>query len=134
MNKNDPSVFLYHKFIIIGFVNCKSWGQHPSSLKLLTGLKSLIGSELYYSSTRSSPAQYPLGSLSGGKCFVQYLNSFQNPYRMPSGILAPNTKLSIMVPNFQQFCIWVMYRIHWISLDSVQITGKSSKELKDLAQ
>ena len=49
MNKGDPSVVLYHKFIITGFVSCKDWGRHPSLLKTLTNLKSLTGSELYYS-------------------------------------------------------------------------------------
>ena len=49
MNKRDPSVVLYHKFIITGFVSCKDWGRHPSLLKTLTNLKSLTGSELYYS-------------------------------------------------------------------------------------
>ena len=43
--KGDPSVVLYHKFIITGFVSCESWG-HPSTLKLLTNHK---GPELYYS-------------------------------------------------------------------------------------
>ena len=43
--KGNPSAVLYHKFIITGFVSCKSWG-HPSTLKLLTDHK---GSELYYS-------------------------------------------------------------------------------------
>ncbi|KAK9997460.1 hypothetical protein SO802_022146 [Lithocarpus litseifolius] len=49
MNKGDPSVVLYHKFIISSFVSCKDWGQHPSLLKKLIGLKSLSGSELHYS-------------------------------------------------------------------------------------
>ena len=43
--KGDPSVVLYHKFIIIGFTSCQDWG-HPSTLKQLTNYK---GSELYYS-------------------------------------------------------------------------------------
>ena len=43
--KGDPSVVLYHKFIIIGFTSCQNWG-HPSTLKQLTDYK---GSELYYS-------------------------------------------------------------------------------------
>ena len=49
MNKRDSSEVLYHKFVITGFVSCKDWGRHPSLLKLLTGLKFLTGSELYYS-------------------------------------------------------------------------------------
>ena len=49
MNKGDPSIVLYHKFIIIGFVSSKDYGRHPSLLKTLTGLKSLLGSEFYYS-------------------------------------------------------------------------------------
>jgi len=48
MNKKNSSEVLYHKFIITGFVSCKDWG-HPSSLKTLTNLKSLTGSELQYS-------------------------------------------------------------------------------------
>ncbi|KAL0003268.1 hypothetical protein SO802_017049 [Lithocarpus litseifolius] len=49
MNKGDPSIVLYHKFIITGFVSCRDWGQHPSLLKTLIGLKSFSGSELHYS-------------------------------------------------------------------------------------
>ena len=49
MNKGDPSVVLYHKFIITGFVSSKEWGRHPSLLKTLTDLKSLTGLKLYYS-------------------------------------------------------------------------------------
>ena len=45
-DRRDPSVVLYHKFIITSFVSCKNWGRHPSTLKLLTNLK---WSELYYS-------------------------------------------------------------------------------------
>ena len=48
MNKTNSSEVLYHKFIITWFVSCKGWG-HPSSLKTLTNLKSLIGLELQYS-------------------------------------------------------------------------------------
>ena len=48
MNKGDPSVILYHKFIITGFISYKDWG-HPSLLKTLTKLKSLTSSELQYS-------------------------------------------------------------------------------------
>ena len=48
MNKTNPSEVLYHKFIITGFVSCKDYG-HPSSLKTLTKLRSLTGSELQYS-------------------------------------------------------------------------------------
>ena len=43
--KGDPSVVLYHNFIIIVFTGCQDWG-HPSTLKQLTDYK---GSELYYS-------------------------------------------------------------------------------------
>ena len=46
MNKGDPSVVLYHKFIITSFVSSKEWGRHPSLLKTLTHLKSLTSSEL----------------------------------------------------------------------------------------
>ena len=49
MNKGDPLVILYNKFIITGFVSCKEWERHPSFLKTLTNLKSLIGLELHYS-------------------------------------------------------------------------------------
>ena len=35
MNKGDPSVVLYHKFIITGFVSYKEWGRHPLLLKQL---------------------------------------------------------------------------------------------------
>ncbi|KAL0009423.1 hypothetical protein SO802_010925 [Lithocarpus litseifolius] len=49
MNKGDPSVVLYHKFIITGFFNCKDWGQHPSLLKTLKGLKSITNIDLHYS-------------------------------------------------------------------------------------
>ena len=48
MNKGDPSVVLYHKFIITDFVNCKEWGRHPLLLKTLTGFKSLTGLKLHY--------------------------------------------------------------------------------------
>ncbi|KAK9986495.1 hypothetical protein SO802_031446 [Lithocarpus litseifolius] len=73
MNKEDPSVVLYHKFNITSFVSCRDWGQHPSLLKTLTGLKSFTGSDLHYS-------------------YYDYINAFE------------------------------------------KIAGKSSKELKDLAQ
>ena len=43
--KGDPSVVLYHKFIITGFTSCQDWG-HPSVLKQLIDYK---GSELCYS-------------------------------------------------------------------------------------
>ena len=43
--KGNPSVVLYHKFIITGFTSCQDWG-HPLILKQLTDYK---GSELYYS-------------------------------------------------------------------------------------
>ena len=43
--KGNPSVVLYHKFIITGFTSCQDWG-HPSTLKQLIDYK---GSELYYS-------------------------------------------------------------------------------------
>ena len=33
--KRDPSVVLYHKFIITSFTNCQDWG-HSSILKQLT--------------------------------------------------------------------------------------------------
>ena len=39
LNKGDPPVVLYHKFIITSFVSCKEWGQHPSLLKTLTSLE-----------------------------------------------------------------------------------------------
>lgn len=35
--KKDPSVILYHKFIISRFISCKEWGQHPSMLKTIEG-------------------------------------------------------------------------------------------------
>ncbi|KAL4603713.1 hypothetical protein ACB092_10G143700 [Castanea dentata] len=48
-NSRDPSVVLYHKFIITGFVSCQDWGQHPSDLKILKNYRSPSGSTLYYS-------------------------------------------------------------------------------------
>ncbi|KAL4597801.1 hypothetical protein ACB092_11G015000 [Castanea dentata] len=48
-NNKDPSVVLYHKFIITGFVSCQDWGQHPSELRILKNYKSPSGSTLYYS-------------------------------------------------------------------------------------
>ena len=39
LNKGDPPVVLYHKFIITSFVSCKEWGQRPSLLKTLTSLE-----------------------------------------------------------------------------------------------
>ena len=214
MNKGDPLVILYHKFIITGFVSCKEQERHPSFLKTLTNLKSLIGSELHYS-------------------YHDYMYAFekvlfyQNKIFDHSWFLKFDKKLSSLIPSW--FLKWwemfgsvpqifpgplqealryfdsrfqasnhgsqfplilhmtVMYRIHWISmwnyainnnlldreflvkwwdslhidqiikqlhkdfpppiqraiahnsrsqssLDSVQITGKSSKELKDLSQ
>ena len=49
MNKRNPLIVLYHKFIITGFANSKEWARHPSLLKTLTDLKSLTSSKLYYS-------------------------------------------------------------------------------------
>ncbi|KAK9996577.1 hypothetical protein SO802_021263 [Lithocarpus litseifolius] len=49
MNKGNPSVVLYHKFIITNFISNKEWGQHPSLLKTLKGLKFITGSNLHYS-------------------------------------------------------------------------------------
>jgi len=43
MNRADPMIVLYHKFIITGFISYKEWGRHPSLLK------PLVGSELFYS-------------------------------------------------------------------------------------
>ena len=36
-SKKDPSVILYHKFIISRFINCKEWGQNPSMLRTIEG-------------------------------------------------------------------------------------------------
>jgi len=43
-DRNNPSIVLFHKFIIQSFVSCKDWG-HPSTLRKLTALK---GSEPLY--------------------------------------------------------------------------------------
>ncbi|KAL4595341.1 hypothetical protein ACB092_12G085200 [Castanea dentata] len=48
-NSRDPSIVLYHKFIITGFVSCQDWGQHPSELRILKNYRSPSGSALYYS-------------------------------------------------------------------------------------
>ncbi|KAL0008794.1 hypothetical protein SO802_010296 [Lithocarpus litseifolius] len=138
MNKGDPSVVLYHKFIISGFVSYKDWGRHPSLLKKLTGLKSLSGSKLYYS-------------------YYDYMDAFekvllyQNKNFDHSWLLMFDKKFFGQIPTwFPKW--WEMFGpIHkdypplvqrtiapvtrsQSSLDSVQIVGKSSKELKDLAQ
>ena len=38
-SKSDPSVVLYHELIITRFVSCKEWGQYPSLLRTLEGLR-----------------------------------------------------------------------------------------------
>ena len=38
-SKMDPSVVLYHKLIITRFINCKEWGQHPSLLRTIEGIR-----------------------------------------------------------------------------------------------
>ena len=43
-DRDNPSIVVYHKFIIQSFVSSKAWG-HPSTLKTLTVLK---GSEPLY--------------------------------------------------------------------------------------
>ncbi|KAL4604280.1 hypothetical protein ACB092_10G181600 [Castanea dentata] len=48
-NSRDPSIVLYHKFIITGFVSCQDWGQHPFELRILKNYRSPSGSALYYS-------------------------------------------------------------------------------------
>ena len=85
--KGDSSIVLYHKFIITGFVNCKSQG-HPSTLKLLTNHK---GSELYYS-------------------YYDYMDAFekvlfyQNKNYDHSWFLMFNKKFSSSIPS--QFLKW----------------------------
>ena len=132
MNKGDPLIVLYHKFIITGFANSKEWVRHPSLLKTLTDLKSLTSSKLYYSyydymdalekvlfyqnknfdhswflmfdKKFSSPI--PSWFLKWWEMFGSVPHIFLEPLQRPSGILAPGSKPQIMVPNFQQFCIW----------------------------
>ncbi|KAK9995730.1 hypothetical protein SO802_020416 [Lithocarpus litseifolius] len=151
MNKENPSVVLYHKFIISGFINCKDWGQHPSLLKTLTSIKTFTGSDLHYSYydyidafekvlfyqnkkfdhswflmfVESSPAQYQHGSLSGGKCLDQYPDLSRTSTGCP--------QVHEDFPPLVQRNIAPVTRSQ-SSLDSIQIAEKSSKELKDLAQ
>lgn len=213
MNKTNPSEVLYHKFIITGFVSCKDWG-HPSSLKTLTKLKSLTGSELQYSyydymdafekvlfyqnknfdhswflmfdKKFSSPV--PSWFLKWWEMFGSIPQIFPEPLQDALRYFGSRFQASSHGSQFPAILhMTIMYRIHWISmwnysinnnlldrefsvkwwdsirfnqiisqihrdfpppvqraiahntrsqssLDSVQITGKSSKELKDLAQ
>ncbi|KAL0015292.1 hypothetical protein SO802_002361 [Lithocarpus litseifolius] len=212
MNKADPSVVLYHKFIITGFISDKEWGQHPSLLKTLQGLKSITGSNLHYSyhdymdafekvlfyqnknfdhswflmfdKKFSSPI--PTWFLKWWEMFGSVPQIFPDCLQDTLGYFSSRHKLN---PHSAQFPailhMTVKYRIHWInmwnydisgnllnrefsvkwwdslkidsvinqvykdfplpvqrnivtrsqsSLDSSQFAGKSSKELKDLAQ
>ena len=214
MNKRDSSEVLYHKFIITGFVSCKDWGQHPSLLKLLTGLKSLTGSELYYSYydyidafekvlfcqnksydhsqflmfDKKFNSRIPSQFLKWWKMFGSAPQNFPEP--LQDALQYFSSRFQASGPNSQFpviFHMTIKYRIHWInmwsyticnnllnreffvkwwdslkidpiisqlnkdfppqvqkaiaqpsrsqsSLDSIQVTGKSSMELKDLAK
>ncbi|KAL0004648.1 hypothetical protein SO802_012209 [Lithocarpus litseifolius] len=214
MNKGDPSVVLYHKFIITGFVSCRDWEQHPSLLKILTSLKSFTGSDLHYSYYDYMDAFEKVLFYQNKKFDHSWFLMFDKNFSsiIPTWFLkwwemfgsVPQIFLEPLQDTLRYFSLryqvthhggqfpaimhmTVMYRIHWISmwnydikgnllnreflvkwwdslkidtiirqihedlpppvqrtiapairsqsnLDSVQIAGKSSKELKDLAQ
>ena len=96
MNKRDPLIVLYHKFVITGFANSKEWARHPSLLKTLTDLKSLTSSKLYYS-------------------YYDYMDAFekvlfyQNKNFDHSWFLMFDTKFSSLIPSwFLKW--WEMFR------------------------
>ena len=148
MNKGDPSVVLYHKFITTGFVSCKEWGRHPSLLKSLTGLKSLIGSELYYSYydymnafkkvlfyqnknfghswflmfDKKFNSPIPTWFLNWWEIFGSVLQIFLEP--LHEALRYFSSRFQALGHNSQFLVILHMaikYRIHWISMWSYEI-------------
>ncbi|KAL0004750.1 hypothetical protein SO802_012311 [Lithocarpus litseifolius] len=95
MNKADPSVVLYHKFIITGFISSKEWGQHPSLLKTFKGLKSI-----------TVPQIFP-------DCLQDTLRYFSSRYK-----LTPHSSQFLSILHMT-----VKYRIHWISMWNYDISG-----------
>ncbi|KAK9996799.1 hypothetical protein SO802_021485 [Lithocarpus litseifolius] len=170
MNKGDPSIVLYHKFIITGFISSKDWGQHPALLRTLKGLKTFTGSDLHYSYYDSMDAFEKVLFFQNKKFdhswFIMFDKKFHD--QIPSWFIkwwemfgpVPQTWPEPLQDCLGEFSVkwWdslnidpIINQIHkdypppvqrniapvtrsQSSLDSVQIAGKSSKELKDLAQ
>ncbi|KAL4653704.1 hypothetical protein ACB092_01G324700 [Castanea dentata] len=188
-SKGDPSIVLYHKFIITGFVNCKEWEQHPSLLRILRNYRSPSGSVFHYSYydymdafekvlffqnhkfnhswflmfSKDFVGQTPSWFLKWWEMFGSIPQIFPEPLqdalRYFDSRCSSSKHRSYNLLN-REFLVkwWDSLRINPIinqvykdypppvqkpiayrtrsqsSLDSVQFTGKSSKELKELAQ
>ncbi|KAL0005997.1 hypothetical protein SO802_013558 [Lithocarpus litseifolius] len=153
MNKRDPSAVLYHKFIITGFINSKEWGQHPSLLRTLRGLKSITGSNLHYSyhdymdafekvlyyqnkqsdhswfimfDKKFSCSGIPVWFLKWWDMFGSVPQIFPEPLQDALRYFSSRSQ-ALITPHGAQFPailhMTVMYRIHWISMWNYEIKG-----------
>ena len=203
----DPSIVLYHKFIITGFVSSKEWGRHPSLLrtlensglqynyydymdafeKILFFLNKNFNHSWFIMFDKKFSSQIPSWFLKWWEMFGSVPQIFPGPLQDALRYFSSRFQASSHGSQFSAILhMTVMYKLHQISmwnyaiktnllnrefsvkwwdsfkidpvislihkdfpplvqraiaqktrsqssLDSVQVTGKSSKELKDLA-
>ena len=147
LNRADPTVVLYHKFIITGFISSKEWGRHPFLLKPLA-VKTLASPELFYSYydyidafkkvlfyqnknfdhswflmfDKKFSSTIPTWFLKWWEIFESVPQIFPEPFQEALRYFSSRLRSSQHNSQFPSILhLTIRYRIHWISMWSYTI-------------